>query len=87
MLPSHKELPRLSAGYALLRGRFLRITQPFATRLREFDLHTLGTPLAFTLNQDQILNKKALMSKHPQMREWTSRHPFFSPCKSCKNQD
>jgi len=24
------------------------------------------------------------MSKHPQMREWTSRHPFFSPCKSCK---
>jgi hypothetical protein len=27
------------------------------------------------------------MPKHPQMREWTSRHPFFSPCKSCKNQD
>ena len=61
MLPSHKELPRLSAGYALLRGRFLRITQPFATRLREFDLHTLGTPLAFTLNQDQILNKSFLL--------------------------
>ena len=61
MLPPHKELPRLSAGYALLRGRFLRITQPFATRLREFDLHTLGTPLAFTLNQDQILNKSFLL--------------------------
>jgi len=27
------------------------------------------------------------MPKHPQMREWTSGHPFFSPCKSCKNQD
>ena len=55
-------------SYTLLEGRFLRITQPFATRLRGFDLHTLGTPLAFTLNQDQILNKKHYAKKLPQMR-------------------
>ncbi len=61
MLPSHNELSHLSMGYALLRGRFLRITQPFATHLRGFDLHTLSTPLAFTLNQDQILNKSFLL--------------------------
>ena len=27
-----------------------------------FDLHTLGTPLAFTLNQDQTLHEKMLCS-------------------------
>ena len=51
VLPPHKVLSRLSVGYSLLEGRFLRITQPFATPPKAgLDLHTLGTPLAFVLN-------------------------------------
>ena len=42
----------------------LRVTHPFATltlrRVQEipFDLHALGTPLAFILSQDQTLRRK-----------------------------
>ena len=50
-------LARLSRGYFPVWGRFLRITHPFATLLRAFDLHVLGTPPAFVLSQDQTLIK------------------------------
>jgi hypothetical protein len=56
------ELPSLSRGYAPLWGRSLRVTQPSATTLHRsegsFDLHILGTPLAFILSQDQTLKIK-----------------------------
>ena len=56
------KLPHLSISYAQLSGRYQGITNPSATPLVQaqeaFDLHALSTPLAFILDQDQILNKK-----------------------------
>ena len=36
----------------------LRVTNPFAMGLNPFDLHALSMLPAFTLSQDQTLNKK-----------------------------
>src|SRR6185437_635684 len=52
-------LATLSGSYSPLRGRYQRVTHPFATspvrRRDSFDLHVLGTPPAFILSQDQTL--------------------------------
>ena len=63
LLQDYRELVRLSADYARLRGRYQGVTNSFATtehiilRLcaRSFDLHALSTPPAFILSQDQTL--------------------------------
>ena len=55
------ELPHLSISYAQLFGMYQGITNPSATPNHKdwaYDLHALSTPLAFILDQDQILNKK-----------------------------
>lgn len=54
-------LAHLSMGYSTPLGRFLSITQPFATRsLRiSFYLHALGMPPALILGQDQTLKKRS----------------------------
>jgi hypothetical protein len=59
-------LPIISNGYSILRGRFLRVTHPFATLigpegLLSFDLHVLGVPPAFNLSQDQTLFKNLIL--------------------------
>ena len=56
-LRDYGTLANLSAGYFPVRGRFLRVTHPFATSLLRgsFDLHVLGMPPAFILSQDQTL--------------------------------
>jgi hypothetical protein len=53
----HAVLIRVSPGYPPLKGKFLRIPHPSATRvlLPPFDLHVLGMPPAFNLSQDQTL--------------------------------
>jgi len=46
----------------MLRADYQRVTHPFATNTIllscPFDLHVLGAPPAFTLSQDQTLQKK-----------------------------
>ena len=53
-------LPRLSAGYPSLQGRFQRVTHPSAVvvLLRPHDLHVLYTLPALILSQDQTLRRK-----------------------------
>ena len=56
-------LTSISRGYSSLRGKFSRVTHPFATILIpegifSFDLHVLSTPPAFILSQDQTLHIK-----------------------------
>ena len=58
------------------KGRFLRITHPFATLMApegafSFNLHVLGLPPAFVLSQDQTLKltwvvngKNQLLPRH-----------------------
>ena len=59
-LRTYRVLVRISPNYSRLQGRFLCITNPFATDvlLHPFDLHALSTPPAFILSQDQTLRKK-----------------------------
>ncbi len=56
-------LASVSRGCPSLKGRFSRVTHPFATVLVpegtfSFDLHVLSTPPAFILSQDQTLRIK-----------------------------
>ena len=55
---SYRALSRLSASYSQVKGKYLRVTQPSAMPIRRsaFDLHTLGTSLAFILSQDRTLH-------------------------------
>src|SRR3989344_1724881 len=46
----HRELSTLSAGYARLRGTYLRVTTSSAVGLNPLDLHALSIPPAFTLS-------------------------------------
>ena len=57
LLRAYAVLAWVSPGCPPLRGRFLRVTHPSATRvsLPPFDLHVLGMPPAFNLSQDQTL--------------------------------
>ena len=59
-LRDHGVLVPLSRDYPPLRGRFQRVTHPFATDhvlLHDpFDLHVLCTPPALILSQDQTLH-------------------------------
>ena len=43
-----------------IRGGFLRVTNQFAEGLNPLDLHALSTLPAFTLSQDQTLNKEVV---------------------------
>ena len=56
-------LIRVSSGYPLLLGTFLRVTHPFAALLISedtfsHDLHVLSLPPAFNLSHDQTLQFK-----------------------------
>ena len=42
-----------------------------------FDLHTLGTPLAFVLSQDQTLHVKVFLEEEPLER--TCPYPIIRP--------
>jgi len=58
ILRYHGVLANLSTGYLPLRGRFQRVTHPFAADvlLHPHDLHVLCTPPALILSQDQTLH-------------------------------
>ena len=58
-------LTLISQRYSSLKGRFSRVTHPFAALLApegtfSLDLHVLGTPPTFILSQDQALHHKIL---------------------------
>ena len=59
----HAVLIRVSPGYPPLKGKFLCIPHPSATRvlLPSFDLHVLGMPPAFNLSQDQTLQLNTML--------------------------
>ncbi len=50
-------LAQISLCYSVERGRFPRVTHPFAARSKRsaLDLHVLSLPPAFVLSQDQTL--------------------------------
>ena len=59
-LRAYAVLIRVSSGYPLLLGRFLRVTHPSAALLApegtfSHDLHVLSLPPAFNLSHDQTL--------------------------------
>ena len=55
LLRDYRVLSRISPDYSRDKGRFLRVTNPFAAGLNPLDLHALSTPPAFILSQDQTL--------------------------------
>ena len=66
-LSPHSVLAAVSSRYSQgKRQSYSCITNPFATIAMQlptisFDLHASSTPIAFNLNQDQILNKKNII--------------------------
>ena len=67
---AHAVLAWVSPGCPPLRGRFLRVPHPSATRVLRppFDLHVLGMPPAFNLSQDQTLQFKPVTSPSKRFR-------------------
>ena len=60
-------LAAVSSCYSPPKGRFPRVTHPFATKVTgassgpSFDLHVLSMPPAFALSQDQTLKLNFLL--------------------------
>ena len=50
----------------------LRVTNPFAAGLNPLDLHALSTLPAFTLSQDQTLNRRFFATTH-----YCAAYPVF----------